>query len=158
VFRDHDVLTLCDKGVVGPVASVRLLWQVRFQADFLGNLTHMLRIVQAGGIECRRDNRHQQLHLRQLQAGWGALPHIERRAAHRDDFFAFDNTVARFAVLFEACPAHMRHSPGNSHGAWYYIGGTSPFLPTETRTAVTLPSASRRPKTMTWELGVSRSR
>src|SRR6202012_1906403 len=97
---------------------------------------------------------------------------FERRSAHRDDHVAFHHAIGGGAIQCEACPAHVRASfrfldrvqatlarsgAGRTArgGSICHIGGTSPFLPTAIRVAVTLPSPACVAKPMTCALGTS---
>ena len=56
-----------DQRVVGAIAGVGLGRQLHLQAELLGGLAYVLCVIQAGRIEGRRNDRQQQLHLRQIE-------------------------------------------------------------------------------------------
>ncbi len=64
ILRYHDRLAVCDQRVVGAVADIGLRRQVGLLSNLLGDLANVLRIIHAGGVEGRRHDRHQQLHVR----------------------------------------------------------------------------------------------
>ncbi len=81
IRRDHHVLVMCDQRVLGAIADLGPLGNVRHLAALVGGFLEMLEIVQADAIEGARDQRQFDLDVLQRMRLRGALPLAERIAA-----------------------------------------------------------------------------
>ena len=95
VGRLHDGFAVSDEGVVGAIADVRLLRDVRFAPQQRRRFAHMLFVVDAGGVEGFRLKRDKQPHIvkRSTHARLGVF--AEWRAVH---FLYRDPVVSHDAV------------------------------------------------------------
>src|SRR5262245_25566534 len=66
----------------------------------------MTAVVGAGGVEHRRDNGGQELHLAEGMAGTSHRMFCKRTAGHLDDPLIFDDAVADLLPCLEATPLH----------------------------------------------------
>src|SRR5204863_167616 len=93
VFRDDDRLAMRNERVVGAVADIGLFRQFRLAAELFCRLGDVLGIVEPGGIERLRHDRHEEFDIVELVLDPRRLIPGERIAGDLDDLVALDDAV-----------------------------------------------------------------
>src|SRR5579863_7769518 len=117
VLGDHHVLAMRDQRVVGAIADIGLFREHRLFATPLRHLADMRGVVDAGGIERARNNRHLQGHIRQfagLARSAVRAPGLAGYLAYR---VAFERAIGRAATGRETDPTHVMPPSVRARGA-----------------------------------------